>query len=254
MTQRRKDDITIQTVQQIHAAASLHRLCIVIAYPSQTDVPIPGTGTVVQHRGELFIVTCAHVARDFFGMHGGDLLFRQVPKVPRSKCSPIYSDDALDLAVIHIHQDASSRLLSLQPMSICDFGGDREFREATARSRSHYVVAGFPGALAVHGPDKNRIALTPMVLGTTVRRRRGARLELDYTHAVKGGELVAAKGLSGALVFEMQEPVGADIWLPGVAVAVQHAWNEVKRVLIGSPVRPCVEAILTFCGRDERHA
>jgi hypothetical protein len=254
MTQRGRDKITIQTVQQIHEAASLPRLCIVIAYPSRTDVPVPGTGTAVRHRGELFVVTCAHVARDFFGMHGGELLFRQLPKVPRSKCSPIYSDDALDLAVIHIHQDASSRLLSLQPLSIADFGGDREFREATARSRRHYVIAGFPGALAVHGPEKHRIALNPMVLGTTVRRRRGARLELDYAHAVKDGELVAAQGLSGSLVFEMQEPQGTDLWKPGVAVAVQHAWNEVKRALICSPVRPCVEAILTFCGRHERLA
>lgn len=254
MTQRGRDDITIQTVQQIHEAASLHRLCMVIAYPNRTEVPVPGTGTLVRHRDELFVVTCEHVAKAFFGMHGGDLMFRHLSKVPRSNCSLVYSDNSLDLAVIHIHQDAGARLGSLRPLSLDDFGGDREFHSATARSRSHYVVAGFPGALVVFGPERHRITLNPMVLGTTVRRRRGARLELDYAHAIKDGKLVAANGLSGSLVFEMQEPQGTDLWKPGVAVAVQHAWNEVKRALICSPVRPCVEAILTFCGRHERRA
>jgi hypothetical protein len=254
MTKRSGEEITIQTVQQVFAAASMHRLCSVIAYPSRTDVPEPGTGTLVRHRGELFVVTCEHVAKAFFGMHGGDLMFRHLPKVPRSNCSLVYSDKSLDLDAIHIHQDAGARLVSLRPLSLDDFGGDSEFHSATARSRSHYVVAGFLGALAAFGPEPHRITLNPMFVGTTVRRRRGARLELDYAHAIKDGELVAARGLSGSLVFEMQEPQGTDLWKPGVAVAVQHAWNEVKRALICSPVRPCVEAILTFCGRHERHA
>ncbi|MFN9976591.1 MAG: hypothetical protein ACK58T_42490, partial [Phycisphaerae bacterium] len=71
MMQSDPHGITIQTVQEVFAAASMHRLCSVIAYPSRTDVPVPGTGTVVRHHNEMFLITCDHVARDFFEMRGG---------------------------------------------------------------------------------------------------------------------------------------------------------------------------------------
>lgn len=256
MTQGSGKQITVQTVQQVFTEASMHRLCIVVAYPSRSAVPEPGTGTTVRHGGELFVVTCEHVAKDFFGMHGGELLFRQMPspKVPRSSCSLVYSDEVLDLAVIHVREEVAARLSTLRPLSIGDFGGEEAFQRATARSRWHYVVAGFPGALAAFGPEPNKIALNPMVFGTTVRQRRGSRLELDYEHGIKDGKPLAAKGMSGALVFEMREPHGADLWKPGVAVGVQHAWNDVKRILVCSPVRPCVDAILRYCGNKDAHA
>lgn len=254
MTQRGRNEITIQTVQEIHAAASLHRLCVVIAYPSREAAPEPGTGTAVRHCGELFVVTCAHVAKDFFGMHGGELLFRQKPRIPRTECSLPFCDESMDLAVIHIHRTAAAKLSTLQPLTVSDFGSNAHFQQATARSKLHYVVAGFPGALAKIQTDKHLIELSPMVIGTKAKRRRGMRLELNYEHALKDHKLVAAEGMSGALVFEMHEPQSSTLWQPGVAIAVQHAWNEVNKALVCSPVSPCIDAILRFCNNGEPHA
>lgn len=253
MKQRSGDAVTIQTVQQVFGAASLRRLCIVIAYPNRTAVPEPGTGTAVRHGGELFVVTCQHVAGDFFSMSAGELLFLRLPRVPRASCSLVYADEKLDLAVIHVSREAAARLNGLEPLSIADFGDARAFRRATARSKWNYVVAGFPGALASFGPESNRITLNPLIFGTTVRRRRGLKLTLDYEHGLKEGKQLVPEGMSGSLVFEMREPVGKDLWEPGIAVGVQHAWNDVKRTLVCSPVHPCVRAIKRYskCGSKD---
>lgn len=244
--------ITIQTVQNLFAAAARRRLCMIVAYPSYTAVPEPGTGTAVSHGEELFIVTCEHVARDLFAMPAGELLFDGQPRLSRDKCSVIFADRKLDLAVLHVHASAARQLAGVVPLSIGDLGDERAFTRATARSACSYVVTGFPGALAsIQG---RAISLFQFVVGTEVKSRRGSRLVLDYEHGVKDGKPLPPNGISGGLAHEMYLPVDRQVWRPGVAVAVQHAWNEVKRELYCSPVHLCREPIEKFVAKRSRGA
>jgi len=53
---------------------------------------------------------------------------------------------------------------------------------------------------------------------------------LDYSHGQLDGKTLSPKGMSGGLIFEMHAPADGEIWAPGVAVAMQHAWDTVDRL------------------------
>src|SRR5688572_6373896 len=90
---------------------SRRRCCVVMAADSRSTLPKAGTGTMLEHRGALYVLTCAHVVDDFENYGVGWISFFAPPlQVDRRSCSVVHRDARLDIAVLAVGRAAAAKV------------------------------------------------------------------------------------------------------------------------------------------------
>ncbi|MBL9077006.1 MAG: hypothetical protein JNL08_05860 [Planctomycetes bacterium] len=231
--------------QRFFGDVSRRRVCAIVSFETREAGPVVGTGTAVRHRGELFVATCAHVAKSLFAGFYGALNFDRLPEVSHEECIEVFRNDALDLALLRVRPRAAGLLHGIHPLEVSDIGTVVDFERAMPDTKRVYCIAGLPGALAQVDNDAKRITLLPFVFPTVVvRNDRDDHIDFEYEHGLVDGDLLCPEGMSGGLIFEFMAPGDDELWRPGVAVAVQHAWDPFIERLYCSPAYHLRDALL----------
>jgi hypothetical protein len=195
-----------------------------------------GTGNLLKVGNRSFIVTCRHVATDFFRLAFTAAILRDNYRIPKDHLRvAAQTDDKIDIAVIEIDGSYIARgsftLVDVEPVS--DFS-TYDF------SKSNIILSGYPIDIAQRD-DQGLLYRVPMTFMT--RPHRSIQQTADYLYCEyptatevlenpSGRELrlPAAGGLSGSFMLEVSEFEGTkyDLWQPSVArvLAVQQSWNE----------------------------
>lgn len=224
---------------ELLADLSKWRCCAIALSNPGGSVPGVGTGTAIKHNGDLFIITCAHVAKpEEDGVEMLWINFHRTPQFDAKETTVVLLDRELDLAMLQVSKRVAPLLRSVQPLVIDDVGSPEEFRSAQPGPPYDYGFAGFPHALMMlHEPDKI-VAWAPMVYTTVVKMNDGTRLLLDYSAGVQVTEMPHPSGISGSTVFQVRGAGKGELWVPGKAVAVQHSWDSRQKHLVCSPIEP----------------
>lgn len=218
--------------------ATRHRSCVLIYANTREDTPGHGTGMLLQHSGELFVLTCAHVACDFLSYPVGEIaVLSRAQRIQRTEVEIVHRDKDLDVQVLRVRPAARLRLDSIRPLALSDLGDERAYRNAVPSSEPRYCVIGFPGddRIRVVDDEKKQIHMNPLLLVSMVLQHEPERLLLDYRHGLYDGEPLPPSGISGSLVFEIAEGPSNEM-IPGRIVAMQTSWSSEHSVLSCSPV------------------
>lgn len=216
------------------------RCCAIAMHNPGGKVPGVGTGTAIRHKGDLYVITCAHVAQpeeEDVGVYLKWINFYRAPQVGRADVEQVLLDRNLDLALLRVSRSAAVLLHAVQPLVVDDLGSLDDFQAAQPGSPHDYGFSGFPHEIMGLSERQKAVEWFPMVYTTIVKSNDGrTRLLLDYSGAAELPVMPRPSGISGSTVFEVRGAGRGELWTPGKAVAVQHSWCERGKHLVCSPI------------------
>ena len=189
-----------------------------------------GTGNIVLHNGQYFIVTCRHVADDFL-TNSLDHYIRLRPNKKIAGSDLIHigsSNDTIDIALLKVHGDYRFEAA----YTIDDFDPIDNFSRYDFHQDVRLVVSGFPSEIS--SQDSDGVWNTHMTYFTIPHAEAKPTenfLFLAYPKAVYSpfglhGRLPGAKGLSGGFVFRAEYSKGAAVdEIQLKVIAVQITWK-----------------------------
>lgn len=235
------------TPNELLSDLSKWRCCAIALRNPGGPVPGVGTGTAIKHNGDLFIITCAHVAQpEEEGVEMRWINFHRTPQLDATETTVVLLDRERDVALLRVSKRVAPLLRSVQPLVIDDLGSLDEFRAAQPGPPFDYGFAGFPHALKMLHESEKIVGWAPMVYTTVVKSNDGTRLVLDYSAGVQVAEMPHPSGISGSTVFQVRGAGKTELWVPGKAIAVQHSWNSTERHLVCSPIEPIRDYLLSL--------
>jgi hypothetical protein len=189
-------------------------------------------GNILRFNDKIFIVTCKHVADDFFKRDQGYIILRDNTRIYSNQLRYISSTkDFIDIALIEI----------LNTENINDFfeGNDLLILDdfKSEFEKSLFFIFGFPAQLYFQKEEKEYIPwISYMTIKSNNIESNENFLYLDYDinsekNIINEKELKTklpkAPGLSGAFIFKINTFDKNEIWHPSFAkaVAIQSTWN-----------------------------
>ena len=190
-------------------------------------------GNILRFRGKLFIVTCKHVADDFFNQNRPYIILRNNTRIYSNQLKYISSTtDSIDIAIIEI--------LNTNMIDDCFEENDllilSDFKSEFKNSL--FFIFGFPEQLYFQKEGKEFIPwISYMTLKSNSKESNESFLYLDYDinsekNIINEKELKTrlpkAPGLSGAFIFKIDKFDKNEIWYPSFAkaIAIQSTWNK----------------------------
>lgn len=203
-------------------------------------------GNIFRHKNKFYIVTCKHVADDFFSQNYQYIIIRGNSRIYSDKLKYVASiNSVIDIALIEIlYSSQISEYFEEDDLEIINDYGVHEFENSV------FFIFGFPEQLYF---NKNGKQYIPWMSYSTIKSKNKISDEnfiyLDYeTNSEKNiinekelkTFLPKAPGLSGAFIFKVDRFEGEknELWYPSFAkaIAVQSTWNE-KSWIKGSNIK-----------------
>jgi hypothetical protein len=196
------------------------------------------TGNLFSYNGKKFIITCRHVADDFFSNNKEYVLLRSNKKIPKTDLKYFaHTNKSIDIAVIEI----------LKHDYINDFYSPEDFEiiddlSTTVNDETSYFILGYPAQLKYEKDGKEFILwMSYVTIKNEFVLSTQDYLFLDYPRESeknilneKGIKTILPKahGLSGAFIFKIGcfKEQKNKLWLPSFAkiIAIQSSWMENK--------------------------
>jgi hypothetical protein len=205
------------------------------------------TGNIIKYNNKFYIVTCKHVANDFFYLRNKSIILKNNSRIYPDELKYIDStNDDIDIALIEI----------LNNTDVEDYFEEKDievipdFREYNFEN-SFLFIYGFPYSKHFSKDDKEYITYISYADNLSKNKEPNDQFiyfEYDTTkeRSIVGSEklkttLPDPKGLSGAFIFKIDRFEGGKnkIWhseLVSKAIAVQISWNK-KNLLRGSNIK-----------------
>jgi len=203
-------------------------------------------GNIFRYRQKLYIVTCKHVADDFFSQNHQYIILRGNSRIYRDNLKYIAStNSAIDIALIEIlHSSQVSEYFEEDDLEIIDDYDNKEIENAV------FFIFGFPEQLYFNKDGKQYIPwMSYMTIKSKNKKSDGNFIYLDYEvnnekNIINEKKLKSilpkAPGLSGAFIFKVDRFEGEknELWKPSIAkaIAIQSTWNE-KSWIKGSNIK-----------------
>jgi len=229
---------------EVFSNISRYRLCAVSQRHAGCDGVGLGSGTALVHKGDLFVVTCAHVANpEDDGVELGSVIFDGAPPVGPDQLEVAFLDRDLDLALLRVSKAARHRLQHLQPIEVESLATMEQFAAAQPADGHGYAFIGSPWESRKE--QGYGVLFRTIAYRARVKSNDGVRrLTLSYEAGANEEPLPAPGGISGCTLFMLDTPEGPGLWTPGKAIAVQHHWNKGEKHVICSPIAPIREFLL----------
>lgn len=184
-----------------------------------------GTGTFIEHRGQLLLLTCAHVAHAFLRGDQAVLIAGESPRmvvVPRGDVRLLHAHDDDDVALLEVRcHDAV-----ISPRSLAEFEAIEDFRKWDP-SKFAFALVGFPAQRVEVRTGYAYRRINAMAYGTIDRpdhKPTTDRFFLEYRDNESDGLFLPHPGgLSGAAVIAWPKISGDRVWAGGLVVALQEA-------------------------------
>lgn len=194
------------------------------------------TGNLLSYNNKKYIITCRHVADDFFSNKKQYVLLRDNKKIFKDDLKYFsLTKEQIDIAVIEIlKQDEVTNFYTLE-----DFEFINDFNQSVTNKTSYFIF-GYPAQLTFE--KDGREFITWMSYLTSKSESIASTqdfLYLDYEResekniiTEKGIQTILPKasGLSGAFIFKVEifQEKKDKLWLPSFAkiVAIQSSWNK----------------------------
>jgi len=194
------------------------------------------TGNLFSYKDKRYIITCRHVADDFFSNNKQYVLLRNNKKISKDDLKyTARTNKSIDIAVIEILKHNNIyEFYTMEDFEIID-----DFARS-AFSQTSFFIFGYPEQLKFK-KDKKEYILWMSYL-TTINESISSTQEylyLDYPResekniiTEKGIKTILPKapGLSGAFIFRIDcfQEQKDKLWLPSFAkiIAIQSSWNE----------------------------
>jgi len=194
------------------------------------------TGNLLSYNDKKYIITCRHVADEFFSNSDGNVLLRGNKKISKSDLKYVTrTSNSIDIAIIEILKcDAKLIFYTTEDFEIID-----NFNQSDDDKTSFFVF-GYPSQLK-YEKDGNEFILWMSYLTLMNKSISSTKdfLYLDYPtesemNIISERDLKTilpeARGLSGAFIFKIKifKEEKAKLWLPSLAkiVAIQSTWNK----------------------------
>lgn len=194
------------------------------------------TGNLLRYNDKKYIITCRHVADDFFSNKKQFILLRDNKKIFKDDLKYFArTNEQLDIAVIEIlNQIEVTNFYTLD-----DFEFIYDFNQP-ATNKTSYFIFGYPAQMTYEKDGREFILwMSYLTLKSESIPSTQNFLYLDYKResekniiTEKGIKTILPKasGLSGAFIFkvEMFQEKKDKLWLPSFAkiVAIQSGWNK----------------------------
>lgn len=193
-----------------------------------------GTGFLIQSAGRYFIGTCRHVADAFFGTKRPYVILRDNTRIQTEQLKySRHTDIKLDTALIEIISDfPKADWFELEDFESIDNFATYDFE------KTNLLLCGFPSELRTEKDDG--FYSMPLTFSTVVDKDRPnseefifakypVSEEVQVTDTEQTAKLPAAPGLSGAVIFKMEqfEADSDDLWAAGLGkiIAIQIKWD-----------------------------
>lgn len=194
------------------------------------------TGNLISYNDKKYIITCRHVADDFFSNKKQYVLLRDNKKIFKEDLKYFArTNEQIDIAVIEIlKQDEVTNFYTSE-----DFEFINDFNQ-TETNKTSYFIFGYPAQLTFEKDGREFIMwMSYLTLKSESISSTQDFLYLDYkresekniiTEKVIKTILPKASGLSGAFIFKVErfQEKKDKLWLPSFAkiVAIQSGWNK----------------------------
>lgn len=213
-----------------------YHLCS-ITYSTTYEV---GTGNLLIHDGQLFVLTCSHVAVEAYNDNNLEICFENDSILKQSQISLFQKSEEDDVSLLRIEVDF--KLGELIPLTLENFTFSNDL-SSVADQYSNFVVVGFPAEIANIDNGVNMIRLAPLFYLTVLlpgKQQTEENIYLDYPFGKDGeSKLPKAGGLSGAGIWKVPPMIDENkIWSPTdwKVVAIQSAWKQ-GEYIIGKRVK-----------------
>ncbi|MFY9341676.1 MAG: trypsin-like peptidase domain-containing protein [Planctomycetota bacterium] len=230
----------------VFADESRHRCCAISLRQDGRDGQGVGTGTALEHNGELFVVTCAHVARPRGrGVEMGSVVFDGAAPIGSEWLEVVFidEDEDSDLALLRVARSVRHRLQHVRPIEVSRLATAEQFAAAQPGDGHGYAFIGSPWDLRAQ--DGGRTQFRCLAYRARVKSNDGSRrLTLSYEAGPKEDPLPEPAGISGSTLFMCDALAGNGLWTPGPAIAVLHGWRREEKYLVCSPIAPIREFLL----------
>lgn len=194
-----------------------------------------GTGNLLTHDEQLFILTCSHVAVEACYDNNLEVRFENDLVLRQDQISLFKKSEEDDVALLRVEVDF--KLGELNPLTLDYFEFSNDLRTVTDQY-SDFVVVGFPSSIAKVDNSMKTIRLAPLFYLTILlpeKQQTEEKMYLDYPSEKDGeSELPEAVGLSGAGIWKVQPMADENkIWSPTdwKIVAIQSAWKQGKYIV-----------------------
>ncbi len=195
-----------------------------------------GTGNLIRIGNRSFIVTCRHVATDFFKLPFSYIILRDNHRIPKSQlCLIAQTDLNIDIAIIEIKGTYTARgVFTPSDFQLIDDFSSFDF------SNTNVILCGLPSDIAQRDEEGN---VYHVLMSFMTLPHKTIRQEVDYFYceyptvkhvvenqSVRRLKLPPAPGLSGSFILKVSQFDGTkeDFWLPSFAkvFAIQQSWDE----------------------------
>lgn len=194
------------------------------------------TGNLFSYNDKKYIVTCRHVADDFFNNKKQYVLLRDNKKIFKDDLKYFArTNENIDIAVIEIlKQDEINNYYTIEDFEFVD-----DFNQAVTNETSYFIF-GYPAQLTYENDGKEFILwMSYLTLKSESISSTQDFLYLDYVIeseknivSEKGIKTILPKahGLSGAFIFKIEpfKEQKEKLWMPSFAkiIALQSSWNK----------------------------
>jgi len=223
----------------VDAADDSARKCICVLYYGTLDSRESlGTGTFLSADDRLLILTCEHVATEFFAARHSKVLYGSGSELPRECVRPLRSNKRADLALLEVIGWEIPE--QCRPRACSELQLNLDLRTIHSEYRG-FILTGFPAEwVAVPGHKRRTVqAITYFTSPAERHQSSKHRLYLEYQRQ-PGLLLPDPEGVSGALVIGIRgvnTPNGTP-WTFGAPIALQAAWHPSKRYLTCRSLKP----------------
>ena len=202
-----------------------------------------GTGNLIKHNDQLFILTCRHIAIDAYASKSFEIIFPTNKVVHGNQIALFRKYKYDDIALLRI-EEPNPQVEDLVPLTLSEFTTSADLR-IFSQSNSQIVLGGFPVDLARQDISKGTTPILKALLFQTMppigKRQTKARIYLEYQpENTNTRYLPDAPGLSGAGIWYV--PVNNQILSPThwKIIAIQSAWKR-GEYIVGTTVRKIFE-------------
>ena len=200
-----------------------------------------GTGNILKYKNKFYILTCEHVATDFFRSNNAYIAFRDKTQIHKDDLDYVDKDSNLDVALISPRKDLQFN----DYFTIDDFEFIPDFSNRNLQGDAFFLF-GFPAEYV--DIENLRRDYTPLAYLTDLYSGREATeniLYLNYPGSpdevdISGPheKLPEAFGLSGSLIFNVSKDIldSGNVWDTSKSkiVAIQYAVSDKKYIVCGN--------------------
>lgn len=208
-----------------------------------------GTGSLISHNDQLYILTCHHIATEACKHKNLEICFSNNTIISHGQISLFRKCKKDDIALLKLKTDL--KLSGLNPLSLQDFVNANDLRIFSQSNNLSFTVIGFPSEIAMIEPAKKMIRLKPLFFLTTPmqpKQQTKTKIYLDYSFKNQdSSDLPKASGLSGAGIwfvppFDSPENSNKTIWSSTQFkfIAVQYAWKQ-GEYIVGTRLKKLFE-------------